>query len=694
MFLNQLNNSSPSTIINGYNVKPGFYDINGATVMNDGVNFTIHSKQAISCELLFFKTNEKEPFAIIPIPKHYKIGNVYSIFVYNLDIHEVEYAYRFDGPMIPEKGIVFNKNKIILDPYARAVAGQSKWGVKMKKNDFYTAKIVKNDFNWKGDRHPLIPFEDLIIYEMHTRGFTLDDNSPVPDAIKGTFAGIKAMIPYLKKLGINAIELMPIFEFDEMCDMRIYNDKKLYNYWGYNTVCFFAPNSSYASTEEFNMEGTELKTLIKELHKNNIEIILDVVFNHTAEGNEKGQYISFKGIDNNIYYMLTPDKQYYNFSGCGNTLNCNHPIVQQFIIDCLRHWTIEYHIDGFRFDLASILGRNENGAPMENPPLLQRIAFDPILGSVKLIAEAWDAGGLYQVGSFPSYERWAEWNGKYRDDIRKFLRGDNNQIYNVSQRITGSLDMYNPDMRKDASINFITCHDGFTLYDLYSYNYKHNEDNGWNNNDGANDNYSWNCGIEGETDNKDVIVLRKKLIKNAITLLMCSRGIPMFLSGDEFCNSQFGNNNAYCQDNPIGWINWDRKEKFNDIFNFSKFMINFRKKHTILRKNLKYQFSNLPQISIHGCYPWNADYSGHSHYLGIMYAGSTDEYNDIIYIAINTYWEKLHIELPFISNDYGFIKIVDTNEENSIIKNSDFIKNLDIAPRSINIFIAKKYNKI
>lgn len=688
--MNKYKEVKPLSNINGYTVKPGFYDINGATVMNNGVNFTIHSKQATSCELLLFNPNEREPFVIIPIPNHYKIGNVYSIFIFDLDFYEVEYAYRFDGPMIPEKGIVFNKNKIILDPYAKAVAGQSKWGVKMKKNNFYTGKIVKNDFNWEEDKHPLIPSEDLIIYEMHVRGFTIDDNAPVPDALKGTFAGIKNMIPYFKELGINAIELMPIFEFDETCDMREFNGNRLYNYWGYNTVCFFAPNSSYASIEEFNQEGTELKDLIKELHNNNIEIILDVVFNHTAEGNEKGQYISFKGLDNNIYYMLTPDKQYYNFSGCGNTLNCNHPIVQQLIIDCLRHWVVEYHIDGFRFDLASILGRNENGAPMENPPLLQRISFDPILANVKLIAEAWDAGGLYQVGSFPAYERWAEWNGRYRDELRKFLRGDNHQIYNVSHRITGSLDMYNPEIRKNASINFITCHDGFTLYDLYSYNNKHNEANGWDNNDGANDNNSWNCGYEGETDNEEINKLRKKLIKNAMVSLMCSRGIPMFLSGDEFCNTQFGNNNAYCQDNPIGWINWNRKEKFEDIFEFSKFIINFRNEHEILRKDLKYQFSNLPQTSIHGCFPWHPDYSGHSHYIGIMFAGATDDNVDIIYLAINTYWEKLHVELPYISDEYGFTKVLDTNLENSIVNNDEIVKNIDIEPRSISLFKVKK----
>ncbi len=416
------------------------------------------------------------------------------MIVFGIDIYEFEYAYRMDGPYDRKKGLIFDKNAVLLDPYARAVTGQSEWGVKHdEKKNAYRARVVDDTFDWDNVVQPEIPFQDLVIYELHVRGFTKDVSSPVKEEYKGTFAGVMEMIPYFKKLGVNAIELMPVFEFDEMEDIRVVDGNTLFNYWGYNTVCFFAPNTGYTAAVEYNREGHELKTLIKTLHENGMEVILDVVFNHTSEGDEKGPFFSFKGIDNNIYYLLTPDGKYYNFSGCGNSLNCNHPIVHQFILDCLRHWVIEYRVDGFRFDLATIMGRNEDGSPMSNPPLLESLAFDPILGKVKLIAEAWDAGGLYQVGSFPSWNRWAEWNGKYRDDLRCFLKGDPRMAATAIRRITGSKDLYDPANRGDnASVNFINCHDGFTLYDLYAYSYKHNEANGWNNTDGDNNNNSWN----------------------------------------------------------------------------------------------------------------------------------------------------------------------------------------------------------
>ena len=386
------------------------------------------------------------------------------------------------------------------------------------------------------------------------------------------------------------------------------------NYWGYSNVGFFAPKAGFAATGKYGMQVDELKALIKDLHKNNIEVILDVVFNHTAEGNEQGPYISYRGIDNKTYYMLTPEGYYYNFSGCGNTLNCNNPIVRNMILDCLRYWASEYHIDGFRFDLASILGRNQEGAPMNNPPLLETLAFDPVLGKCKLIAEAWDAGGLYQVGSFPSWGRWAEWNGKYRDDLRKYLKGEEGMLGVIGQRIMGSPDLYSWHHRgASASINFITCHDGFTLKDLVSYNWKHNEANGENNADGANDNYSWNCGWEGETEDPEINSLRRRQIKNAITILLLSRGIPMILSGDELGNTQFGNNNAYCQDNEISWINWDDLKKNNEIFIFFKKMIAFRLAHPVLRgkkhfQERDYMQSGYPDISFHGEKAWYVDW--------------------------------------------------------------------------------------
>ena len=523
----------PMDKVSGFEVRPGMYEVNGATAIPCGVNFTVHSFHATSCELLLFRRMEDEPYAIIPFPENYKIGKVYSMIVFGLNIEDFEYAYRLDGPYDMKKGLMFNKNNYLLDIYAKAVSGQRIWGVRNKDGVSYKARVVKEDFDWMDSNQLLIPMEDLIIYEMHVRGFTQHGSSRVE--YPGTFLGLQEKIGYLKDLGVNAVELMPIFEFDETKDYREVDGKNLLDYWGYNTVSFFAPNTSYTAKAEYNHEGTELKELIMELHNNGIECFLDVVFNHTAEGNEMGSCFSFKGFDNNIYYMLTPDGHYYNFSGCGNTLNCNHPIVQQMILECLRYWTTVYHIDGFRFDLATILGRNEDGSPMNNPPLLKSLAFDPILGNVKLIAEAWDAGGLYQVGSFPAWNRWSEWNGRYRDEMRDYLKGDYNLSGLAAKRITGSKDLYDPQYRgNNASVNFITCHDGFTLWDLYSYNWKHNEANGWNNTDGSDDNRSWNCGIEGETENEEVLALRKKLVKNAAAVLMMSRGTPMFLAGDEF----------------------------------------------------------------------------------------------------------------------------------------------------------------
>ena len=542
----------PLDVVEGFKIRPGFFRMYGACVASNGVSFTINSHGATRCTLLLFKPQASKPYARIPFPDSYRIGDTYSMLVFDIKPDEFEYAFSFDGPYEPAKGLLFNEENVLLDPYSRAVTGQRKWGEKPEggKDFEYRARVVKSSFDWGDIKQLEQPFEDLVIYETHVRGYTKDKSSGV--SAPGTFAGLKDKIPYLKDLGINAVELMPIFEFDEMESARVVDDVQLYNYWGYNTVSFFAPNTSYAFNEEHNHEGDELKSLIKALKENGIEVILDVVFNHTAEGNEMGPCFSFKGIDNNVYYMLTPDAHYYNFSGCGNVMNCNHPVVRSFIIDCLRHWAIEYRVDGFRFDLASILGRDQNGAPMANPPILESLAFDPVLGKMKLIAEAWDAGGLYQVGSFPSWNRWAEWNGRYRDDMRSFLKGDDGMAGNAITRITGSRDIYSPESRgHKASVNFMTCHDGFTLYDLYSYNEKHNEKNGWNNTDGDNNGHSWNCGAEGETDDPNVNGLRRRLIKNAFAALLCSRGPAMFFAGDEFCNTQFGNNNAYCQDNII-----------------------------------------------------------------------------------------------------------------------------------------------
>ncbi|MCM1492728.1 MAG: alpha-amylase family glycosyl hydrolase [Muribaculaceae bacterium] len=689
----------PLDHIDGFDVRPGFFRMSGAYQSGNAVSFTVSSHGAKSCTLLLFRPAEAEPYAKIRIPKSYRIGDTYSILVFGLNIAEFEYAYQFDGAYNPAKGKLFNKENVILDPYARAVTGQRNWGDKPEggKDFVYKARVVKSNFDWGNTKQLNHRFEDLVIYETHVRGFTKDKSSGVQGG--GTFEGLRQKIPYLKDLGINAVELMPIFEFDEMENARVVDGVQLYNYWGYNTVSFFSPNTSYAVQEEHNHEGDELKRLILELKQNGIEVILDVVFNHTAEGNEMGPSFCFKGIDNNIYYMLTPDGKYYNFSGCGNVLNCNHPVVRRFITDCLHYWAVEYRVDGFRFDLASILGRDQNGAPMENPPILEELAFDSTLSKMKLIAEAWDAGGLYQVGSFPSWNRWAEWNGRYRDDMRCFLKGDSGSAGRAITRITGSPDMYDPQSRGySASVNFLTCHDGFTLYDLYSYNEKHNEKNGWDNNDGDNNGHSWNCGCEGPTTDKKVEGLRRRLVKNAFAALMCSRGPAMFLAGDEFCNTQFGNNNAYCQDNIISWLDWNRLEEYQEIHDFVRFMIHFRAEHPVLRKNTKPAECGLPMISIHNGEPYQSYTDFESRLIGIMYAGrNKDETeDDIVFYGMNSYWELLTMHLPEPPVGWHWRVVANTNCEYH--DGIDFQANTEvygpshvgIAARSTVILVAEK----
>lgn len=695
--------SSPMAEIAGFPVRPGIYDLNGATPLQNGVNFTIHTCGGTSCELLLFHRAQEEPFAVLPFPEAYKIGDVYSMIVYGLNIDEFEYAYRVDGPYCPEKGLLFDKNKILLDPYAKAVAGQRTWGIRWDHT--YHARVVKDRFDWGDMPQSKKELCDLIIYELHVRDFTHHPSSGVQH--RGTFSGLMEKIPYLKELGINAVELMPIFEFDETMNSRTVDGKQLLECWGYNTVGFFAPNSSYAAANEHNQEGTELKTLIKALHDNGIEVILDVVFNHTAEGNEKGNTFSFKGFDNNIYYMLTPDGNYYNFSGCGNTLNCNHPVVQQLILECLRYWTINYRVDGFRFDLASILGRNEDGSPMNNPPLLRTLADDSILSNVKLIAEAWDAGGLYQVGSFPASGRWAEWNGRYRDSLRSYLKGDSWNAWDAAWSISGSGDLYGGYYDNTHSnyagynscVNFLTCHDGFTLYDLYAYNDKHNEANGWNNTDGANDNRSWNCGAEGETDDPEVLSLRRRMIRNACAVLMCSRGTPMFLSGDEFGNTKFGNNNSYCQDNITSWLDWRMLEKNKDLFEFFKFMIAFRKKHPVIHKQLPTSVCGMDPIHTHNLNAEETDIPRDARTFCVSFAGYDKEKgkDDLIYVAVNTFWEDVTITLPNLHGRGAWHLSVNTygdgngqycySEGQEVRIDRSFV----MRPRSVAVFTGRDY---
>lgn len=678
----------------------------GATMVPNGVNFSIYSSAAHSCTLVLFEKGADQPYTEIIFPEEFRIGNTYSMIVFDLDFETLEYGYRMDGLFNPETGHRFDKTKILSDPYAKAIGGRDKWLDPPNWDNIYPhrSRLVFEDFDWETDMPLETPIEDLVVYESHVRGFTRHESSGVKN--KGTFAGVREKIPYLIDLGINCLELMPIYEFDEYEHSKINPEtgELLINYWGYSTLNFFAPKSGYAATGKYGMQVDELKTLIKDLHKNGIEVLLDVVFNHTAEGDHRGPTISFKGIDNNTYYMLTPEGYYFNFSGTGNTLNCNHPIVRSMVLDCLRYWASEYHIDGFRFDLAAILGRAQDGSPLNNPPLLESLAYDPVLAKCKLIAEAWDAGGLYQVGSFPAYGRWAEWNGKYRDTIRRLLKGEDGLIGELSQRLQGSPDLYFT-RGTAAGINFITCHDGFTLYDLFSYNEKHNEANGENNNDGNDDNFSWNCGWEGETGDAGINILRHRQIKNALSILMVSQGIPMILMGDEMGRTKYGNNNTYCHDNDLNWLNWNLVDKNPDIYYFARHIINFRRNHPVFRnrdhfRNTDYKGTGYPDISFHGTQAWNADWSSSSRVLAIMldggHAKNGHAKDDTVYIAINMHWEALPFELPQLPEDKSWYISVNTDMPSPYdfheLNNEPVMENqysCILGPRSVVILLGK-----
>ncbi|MBA4387305.1 MAG: glycogen debranching enzyme GlgX [Verrucomicrobia bacterium] len=648
----------PTHEIAGYKLRPGKPFPFGATLVPGGVNFSVFSRNAQNCTLVLFEKYADKPLVEIPIPDSFRVGNVYCMIVFGLDYENIEYGYRMDGPWDPCRGQRFDKSKILLDPYAKAIGGREIWGEQPDWNDVFPhrGRLVFEDFDWEDD-HPLEkPIEDLVIYEMHVRSFTMHKSSGAK--FPGTYAAIMEKIPYLKQLGVTCVELMPVYEFDEFENSRQnpVTGETMYNYWGYSTVGFFAPKAGYAATGKFGMQVDEFKNLVKEFHKNGIEVMLDVVFNHTAEGNEKGPTLSFKGIDNSTYYMLTPEGYYFNFSGCGNTLNCNNPIVRSMVLDCLRYWASEYHIDGFRFDLAAILGRDPWGNPLPNPPLLETLAFDPVLGKCKLIAEAWDAGGLYMLGSFPAYGRWAEWNGKYRDDVRRFLKGEPGMIGRMGQRLQGSPDLYKPSGRNPtASINFITCHDGLNLYDVFAYNGKHNDANGEGNRDGSDDNYSWNCGWEGESTDFWVNALRKQMIKNALTILMTSQGIPMILMGDEVGRTQKGNNNTYCHDNDLNWMDWDLTKKNADLLRYASNIIAFRNAHPALRcrdyfRNVDYKGSGMADVTWHGTRAWAADWSNDSRAIAFMldgkHAKNGTAQDNTIYVALNGHWDGLGFELP------------------------------------------------
>jgi len=584
---------------NRYRVLPGHPLPLGATLVPGGCRFSLFSRHASKIWLqLYDKPSDLEPAVEFELdPRINRTGDIWHLEIAGVEENQL-YLWRVEGPYEPRHGHRFNPRIPLLDPYARAVAGEYKWdfapGIDsssatqvVQAAPTVKCVVVKDDFDWQGDRPLGIPLEDSIIYELHVRGFTRHPSSGVKNP--GTFLGLTEKIDYLKELGITAVELLPVFEFNEneINRRNPLTGERLKNFWGYSPVLFFAPNKGYAVREsKIGAQVREFKTMVRSFHQAGIEVILDVVFNHTAEGDETGPTLCFRGLDNRIYYMLDEEdpSRYKDFSGCGNTLNCNHPVVRSFILDCLRYWVLEMHIDGFRFDLASILGRDTKGRMLENPPLLESIAEDPILRNTKIIAEAWDAAGAYQVGNFPG-RRWSEWNGRYRDDVRRFWRGEPLARNMLASRITGSSDLYaDPGKLPRNSINFITSHDGFTLNDLVSYNKKHNLANGQDNRDGENQNWSFNFGVEGPSRNPRVERLRLRQIKSLLATLLLSQGVPMLLAGDEMRRTQQGNNNAYCQDNEISWLNWELLEQNRHLFEFTKSLIAFRKAHSVFRR--------------------------------------------------------------------------------------------------------------
>jgi isoamylase len=595
----------------------------GATVVNEGVNFAVMSRHATSVTLMLFdKAEETIPIAELVLdPFLNKTGDVWHIWVNGIK-EGICYLYRVDGPYDPENGHRFNRYKVLLDPFAKALTSSYIWDLSKSRGYDWNSPdkdlslseyddtanmpksiVISDDFDWQGDRPLNFPLRHSIIYETHIAGLTRHKSSGVKHP--GTYKGVIEMIPYFTELGITSLEMLPIMEFDLHSVQRVnpITDEHLENYWGYDPISFFAPKGHYSSSGTNGAQVNEFKAMVRELHKAGIEVILDVVFNHTGEGSELGPTLSFRGWDNQIYYILDEDKRYYkNYSGCGNTLNCNHPIVRTLIRSCLHYWVIEMHVDGFRFDLGSILGRDQDGNLMENPPILEGIAEDPVLRNTKIIAEAWDAGGAYQVGSFPG-GRWAEWNDRFRDDVRSFWKGDTGKVHVLATRLTGSSDLYLRDGRKPFhSINFITSHDGFTLYDLVSYNHKHNEANGEDNRDGGNYNISFNHGEEGASFNQEIITLRKRQVKNFLATLMLSLGTPMILGGDEFLRTQGGNNNAYCQNNEISWFDWKLKNINSEHFTFIKRLIKFRRMHPAFHRPEFYigkdsNFNAIPDIT-------------------------------------------------------------------------------------------------
>lgn len=599
--------------------------VGGAHQYGDGVNFVLFSRHATHVRLeLYQNADDSSPTRIIDLdPARHRTGDIWHVWLQGVPAGQL-YGYRIEGPYEPEHGHRFNPHKLLLDPFARAIAAVGDWdflaargfdsssslsdlSISTVDDAGTTPKCIFTDdhFDWEMDTSPKHSASDTVIYETHLRGFTIDPSSEV--AHPGTFFGLTEKIPYLQELGVSAIELMPVIEFNENELSRInpVTKERLRNYWGYNPVAFFAPKQSYSVMGPQLRQAVEFREMVKAFHRAGIEVFLDIVLNHTAEGNETGPTISLRGIENSVFYMLQENgaRYYKDFTGTGNTLNANHPIVREFVILVLRYWVMHMHVDGFRFDLASVLGRDEHGNILQNAPLLESIAEDPLLRDIKLIAEAWDAGGAYQVGSFSTH-RWMEWNGRFRDDVRRFWIGDAGMMGSFASRICGSSDLYQHSGKgPGSSLNFVTSHDGFTLNDLVSYTQKHNHENGENSRDGSDANYSDNCGVEGPSDDPSVEAMRNRLIKTFLLTLFVSRGVPMLLGGDEFRRSQRGNNNAYCQDNEVSWFDWSLAEKHKEIRGFTRGMIAFRRAHPILREEVFYTDSDIRWFSPNGGVP-------------------------------------------------------------------------------------------
>lgn len=663
----------------------------GAVITSDGVNFSLYSRDATKVSLILFNSaQDKTPSSIIELnPSENKTGSIWHVFIPGAKEGTL-YLYKVEGPYIPPKGLRFNSNKYLFDPYAKAFTlgsvfrsynsqravgfSENVGGELQDLSDFPKCVVVDDSFDWEGDKPLNIPMEKTVIYETHLKGFTASKTSDVAKEIAGTYKGFTQKIDYLKSLGITAVELLPVFEFDEneVGNTNPKTGETLVNYWGYSTIGFFAPKTTYSSNRSPCGPVKEFKQMVKELHKAGIEVILDVVYNHTAEGNEHGYTFEFRGLQNDVYYSLPQsDKNYYmNFSGCGNSVNCNNPVTAAFILDSLRYWVTQMHVDGFRFDLASILTRAPNGAPIgyDMPSLTAAISEDPILANTKIIAEPWDCAGLYQLGGFPGGEnnRWSEWNGRFRDDIRRFIRGDENTATAAATRICGSSDCYNHSGRSPlASINFVTAHDGFTLNDLVSYNFKHNEENGEENRDGSDDNLSYNHGFEGECTNPKIEKTRIKTIKNFLVYLFLSQGVPMLLGGDEMRRTQNGNNNAYCQDNELSWVNWNLAEKNKGLVRFTSLLINLRKNHTVFSR-IKffsdfYEKGEIPEITWYDINAKVPEWNKMGRFLAFRLNGL--EVDNDFYVATNMDLYDLTITLPTLPGNKKWYRVCDTSFE-------------------------------